>query len=202
MDPNAIREKFGGDFTADERTFIMGIDRRFTAHFAERFIGLKVLETCTGAGFTTMSLAETAAHVVTIEIDRSNQEKAIRNIETAGCASTVSFVHGSILDPDILKGLPPVDAAFIDPDWAVTGPDHVYRFTGSNTRPPADLVLKHILRITEHIAIVLPPFIDVRELDHLPSHERESLYLGDRLELFCLYFGKLMKHPGETHFRV
>ena len=40
----------------------MGIDQRFTNHFAERFVGLNVLETCTGAGFTTLSLARTAKH--------------------------------------------------------------------------------------------------------------------------------------------
>ena len=70
--PNIIREKFGDDYMADERTFIMGIDQRFTKHFAERFIGFYVLETCTGAGFTTLSLARTAKHVFTVEIDRTN----------------------------------------------------------------------------------------------------------------------------------
>ena len=69
LNPNAIREKFGDDYIADERTFIMGIDQRFTRHFAERFIDLNILETCTGAGFTTISLARTAKHVITVEID-------------------------------------------------------------------------------------------------------------------------------------
>jgi hypothetical protein len=57
INPNAIKEKFGDDYMADERTFIMGIDQRFTKYFAMRFIGLNVLETSTGAGFTTLSLA-------------------------------------------------------------------------------------------------------------------------------------------------
>ena len=70
-----IREKFGDDYVADKRTFIMGIDQRFTKHFAERFIDLNVLETCTGAGFTTLSLARTAKHVYTVENDDENQKK-------------------------------------------------------------------------------------------------------------------------------
>ena len=73
INPISIREKFGDDYLADERTYIMGIDQRFTKHFAERFIGLNVLETCTGAGFTTISLASTAKHVCTVEIDESNR---------------------------------------------------------------------------------------------------------------------------------
>ena len=102
MNLKAIREKFGDDYIADERTFIMGIDLRFTSHFAERFEGLSVLETCTGAGFTTISLARRARYVVTVEIDRSHQKQAIRNIEKAKLSFRVSFIHGDILDQRLL----------------------------------------------------------------------------------------------------
>lgn len=200
--PKAIREKFGDDYIADERTFIMGIDQRFTTHFAERFSGLTVLETCSGAGFTTISLARTAKHVFTVEIDESNQKKAINNIEQAGLLSNTTFIFGSILEPEILGEIPAFDAAFIDPDWAVTGPDHKYRFQRSNTEPPADTVLRKILEITDNVAIVLPPFIKIQEFDDLPKHEREKLYLGESHELFCLYFGCLIRSSGETEFRV
>ena len=202
INPNVIREKFGDDYIADERTFIMGIDQRFTKHFAERFIGLKVLETCTGAGFTTLSLARTAKHVFTVEIDEAIQKKAINNIEKAGLSSNVTFVLGSILETEILKELPLIDAAFIDPDWAVTGPDHEYRFQRSNTQPPADMVLRNMLKITDNVAIVLPPFINTKEFDGLPKHEREKLYLGESHELFCLYFGSLIRSLDETEFHV
>jgi hypothetical protein len=137
MDLNAIRKKFGGDYVANERTYIMGSDHRFTSHFAERFRGLDVLETFTGAGFATISLAKTAKHIYTVEIDQTHQEQAITNITTAGFLNQVSFIHGSILDQTLLNKLPFIDGAFIDPDWAVTGPDHVYCFINSNTRPPA-----------------------------------------------------------------
>ena len=133
LNPNEIREKFGDDYIADERTFIMGIDQRITRHFAERFIGLHILETCTGAGFTTISLARTAKHVITVEIDESIQKKAISNIKKAGLSAKVSFLRGSILETKTIKKIPKVDAVFIDPDWAVTGPDHIYRFQQSNT---------------------------------------------------------------------
>jgi len=202
IDPISIREKFGDDYVADDRTYIMGIDQRFTKHFAERFIGLKVIETCTGAGFTTISLARTAKHVITVEIDESNQKKAISNIEKAGLSSKVSFIFGSILDPDIFKGLTSIDAAFIDPDWAVTGPDHEYRFQQSNTQPPADVVLKNMLEITNNVAIILPPLIKAEEFEGLPKHECENLYLGESHELICLYFGDLIRSIGESEFVV
>ncbi len=202
MNSNAIREKFGDDYIADERTFILGIDQRFTAHFAERFRNLRVLETCTGAGFTTMSLARTAQHVFTVEIDRSHQEQAISNITKAGLLNQVSFIHGSILDRGLFENLPFVDGAFLDPDWAATGADHVYRFIHSNTRPPSDVLLDKIFEITDNVAIVLAPYIDVQEFKNLPGHECERLYLGESHELFCLYFGRLMKTIGESEFRL
>lgn len=195
-------EKFGDDYIADEGTFIMGIDRRFTIHFAERFVGLNVLETCTGAGFTTLSIAKTAKHVFTVEIDEMIQKKAISNIKKAGLSSNVTFIIGSILRPEILNGFPNIHAVFIDPDWAVTGPDHEYRFQRSNTRPPADVVLRNMLKITDNVAIVLPPFIKTEEFKGLPKHEREKLYLGERHELYCLYFGELKRFVGETEFYV
>ena len=202
INPFSIREKFGDDYVADECTYIMGIDQRFTKHFAERFIGLNVLETCTGAGFTTISLARTARYVFTVEIDESNQEKAITNIEKAGLSPNVSFIYGSILDPNILKGLPAIDAVFIDPDWAVMGPNHKYRFQQSNTQPPADVVLKNMLELTDNVAIILPPMINVEEFESLRNHECEHLYLGESHELFCLYFGDLKRCSGKSEFLV
>lgn len=202
LHPNAIREKFGDDYLADERTFIMGIDQRITRHFAERFAGLNVLETCTGAGFSTIALARTAQHVITVEIDESIRKKAISNVKKAGLSAKVTFLLGSILEAKTLKKIPKVDAAFIDPDWAVTGPDHIYRFQQSNTQPPADLVLRNMLNMTDNVAIVLPPFIPVEEFEGLPEHELEKIYLGDRHELFCLYFGDLIRFLGVTEFCV
>jgi hypothetical protein len=202
MKTEEIRKKFGNDYMADDNTFVMGIDLRFTTHFADRFKNLTVLETCTGAGFTTISLARVAHKVTTVEIDKSHQDQAIRNVEMAGLIGKVSFIHGSILDQTLLESLLSVDAAFIDPDWAVTGPNHVYRFIDSNTQPPADRILNKIFEFTENVAIVLPPFINVGELVGLPRHERESLFLGSSHELYCLYFGNLMKVKGATEFRV
>jgi hypothetical protein len=52
-----IHKKFGDAYVANERTFKTGIDQRFTSHIAKRFLGRHVLDTCTGAGFSTISLA-------------------------------------------------------------------------------------------------------------------------------------------------
>lgn len=196
-----VRTKFGGDFVADDRTFTMGIDLRFTKYIAERFRERRVLEACTGAGFTTIALARLAAHVVTIEIDPLHQAQARENVRRAGLVRQVTFVSGDVLSEGTLGACLPFDSAFLDPDWAVTGPGHVYRFRQSNTRPPADVLLERMLALTPDVAIVLPPLVDKREFDELPSHERQRLYMGDSHELYCLYFGRLARSNGETEHR-
>ncbi len=202
MDSQAIREKFGDDFVADVHIFKLGIDQRFTKHIAHRFRNRKVLETCTGAGFTTISIARVASHVTTVEINLSHQEQARENVKIAGFIDNVTFISGDILDEDTLKQLAPIDAAFIDPDRANTELDHEYHFINSNTRPPADVLLDRVLRINENVALVLPPYIDTQEFEGLPKNERELLYLGKSHELYCLYFGEFVSTLGETRFRV
>jgi len=202
MDPNAIRHKFGDDYIADAHTFKMGIDRRFTEHIAKRFQNMTVLESCTGAGFTTISLAKTAKHVYTVEINQAHQIQAKKNIERSKISDRVTFIQGDILDPEILNNLPQIDSAFIDPDWADEDPNHEYRFLNSTTKPPADILLNHILQLTENITLVLPPFIHMNEFRNLQEHECESLFMNDRHELFCLYFGELIRIVGSTEFQV
>ncbi len=196
-----IRAKFGDDYVANSRTYTMGINYRFTRYIAKRFNGRRVLETCTGAGFTTIALAREAIHVVTVEIDPVHQEQARQNVEKAGLLDKVTFVAGDVLDNDILNGCPPFDSAFLDPDWAVNSPKHIYRFRYSNTQPPADTLLEIVLGMTSDVAIILPPLLDTRELEGLPRHERQALYLGESQELYCLYFDSLARSHGTTELR-
>jgi hypothetical protein len=202
MDPQAIRAKFGMNYVASERTFAMGIDRRFTAKIAERFRNRRTLETCAGGGFTTIELARVAARVFTVEIDSAIQAQARQNLATAGLLDRVTFVLADILLQGTWKALGRIEAAFLDPDWAITGPDHVHRFRQSSTKPPADVLLDRVFRATRNVALVLPPALDIRELDGLPSNERQQLYMDGKHELYCLYFGDLATCHGETELRV
>lgn len=202
MNSAAIQAKFGDAYRADARAFIMGIDHRFTAHFASRIANMTVLETCTGAGFTTIALARAAQKVYTVDIDDRIQGMAKDNVEKAGLSEKVVFLSGCIMADRITRELPTIDAAFLDPDWNITGSEHVHRFIDSTTAPPADALLRRIEDITPNIALVLPPQIPVAELQHLPNHELQYLYMGDSHELLCLYFGSLARSHGASDFRV
>jgi hypothetical protein len=202
VDPRAVREKFGNDYLVNECTYVMGIDHRLTAAMAERFRGRAVLETCTGAGFTTIALARVAEQVVTVEVEPVHQQQAQANVSRAGVDDRVTFVKGDVLSTALFERLPRFDSAFLDPDWAVSGPEHVYRFTNSNTRPPADTLLRTAFTKTQDVALVLSPRVDAREFKGLPDHECQRLFLGQSLELHCLYFGRLAKCCGSTTLHV
>ena len=198
MKDEEIVKKFGGNYRADKNTFKMGIDRRITVEIAKRFKGLRVLETCTGGGFSTIALARVARSVSTVEINRAIQNQAKENIKQAKCSNKVTFILGDVMNKNIVDSLPPFDAAFLDPDWADNGQDHIYRFINSTTRPPADKLFKKILHYTKNIALVLPPVIPKNEFANLPALELQNIYLDGELVLFCLYFGTLMYTNTET----
>ena len=145
------------------------------------------------------SLAREAAHVIAAEINSTHQAQARQNLTTAGLLDRVTFLLVDIMDDRTWDGLPRVEAALLDPDWAVTGPDHVHRFVRSTTRPPADALLERTLRATDNVALVLLPRLDVHDLDALPGHEPPKALFGPRVtNSTCLYFGDLAVSLGET----
>jgi SAM-dependent methyltransferase len=202
MDAQEIIGKFGGEFVADERTFKMGIHWRITARIAERFRGRRVLETCTGGGFSTISLAREARRVITIEIDKNNQDQARQNVAKAGLTAKVDFILGDSLDRKVLGSIADIHAAFLDPDWADTGTDHIYRFRNSNTKPPADLLLETVFHFTRNVALILPPLLPKNELRGLPGFEMQRVCLDDKHALLCLYFGELAERIGESELKI
>jgi 16S rRNA G966 N2-methylase RsmD len=162
---------------------------------------MQVLETCTGGGFSTIALACYAERVITVEIDSNRVNQAKYNCSKAGVIDKVQFLHGDVLSSEIRSSLPDFEAAYLDPDWAVTGTDHVFRFRRSNTKPPSDELLRFVLGKTDSAVLIQPPTIDAQQFNGLPSHEVESLFLDDEHALYCLYFGRLKTVTGRSIFQ-
>ena len=120
----------------------------------------------------------------------------------AGLKDKVTFVLGDVINPATVDKSIRFDAAFLDPDWAVTGDNHQFRFRNSNTQPPADKLLDYISGITPNFALVLPPLINPSEFNGLPEHEMQRLYIDNEHVLLCLYFGDLKLTGGATEYRA
>jgi 16S rRNA G966 N2-methylase RsmD len=194
--------KFGAEYFVDDYTFKMGIDLRFSQHLAQRFKDLIVLETCAGAGFSTISLARYARHVYSVEIDSARVEMARKNAEIAGVVKTITFLHGDIMTKKILDSIPHINGAFLHPDWADSGEHPIYRFINSTTRPPSDKLLQLILAITPNITLIQPPYINPAEFKDHPPHECESFIMNGKHELYALHFGRLAGRSKNSAFRV
>lgn len=202
MDKEKIIQKFGKDYYCDDFSFTMGIDLRFADHLAQRFKDNIVLETCSGAGFTTISLAKYARYVYSVDIDEFRLEIARKNSQIAGLENKISFLNVDVNDKKTLDIIPCVDSAFIDPEWAISVDNHVFRFLNSNTIPPSDELLELINTKTPNITLVQPPKIDKKEFENLLPHECEYMFLNNQHELYCLHFGKLAKFIGDTKFEI
>jgi len=202
MDLEKIKQKFGDVYYANEDTFRLGINIKFTDHLAQRFKGKMVLETCTGGGFTTLSLAKYANHVFTFEIDKKRIEDAIKNCKKAGVDNKISFFN---MDIHKIKGMEikkVINAAFLDPDWDNVVSNYIYRFHNSMTKPKSDVLLKEMQEITDNITLVQPPYIDIGEFNGLKEHELEKLYIDNELALLCLHFGDLRNKARNTEYSV
>lgn len=202
MDLEKIKQKFGDLYCVDEDTFRLGINIKFTDHLAQRFRGKMVLETCTGGGFTTLSLAKYANHVFTFEIDKKRMEDAKKNCKKAGLDNKISYFN---MDIHMIKEMEirnVINAAFLDPDWNNVVSNYVYRFQNSMTRPKSDILLREIQEITDNITLIQPPYIDISEFKELREHKLEKLYLDNELALFCLHFGDIKNEVKNTEYSV
>jgi hypothetical protein len=200
MDRESIKAKFGADYEASDLTYRVGLDVRFANHIADRFAGRVVLETCTGGGFTSISLARKAAHVFSVEIDSEVQKEAKRNAAIAGVAEKITFIRSDIFDINIDRLPQRINAAIIDPDCTDNG--HMRSFQDSTTRPPSDWILEYLSDYTENITLVQPPEIDEKEFSPLLPHELERMYMSGHLEFYCLHFGELARTKGTSEFRL
>lgn len=203
MNADEILQKFGSDYIADNDTFRFGINIIFTDHLAKRFAGKTVLETCSGGGFTTISLAKYAKHVYSFEINNKRINDAKNNCLKAGFSNKVTFINKDIYEIECMDDIKKeVEAAFIDPDWNNLQNGYQYHFKNSMTKPASDILLSFILTITKNVTLVQPPYIEKNEFINLPEYEFEELKIGDEKALYCLHFGNLIRTKGNSSFTI
>ena len=122
MEKRRILEKFGKEYQVDNDTFIMGIHHLLGGHIAQRFKGYNlVLDACCGAGFMSIALAKYVNQVIAVDVNPKNLELAENNAKIARVSNQIKFIPGNILDKSNLNKIPEIDAAFLDPDWAMIG---------------------------------------------------------------------------------
>jgi len=142
----------------------------------------------------TIALARNARKVIAVEINPEHIEQAKINAKIAHVESKIVFILGDILDNKVLNRIGNIDGAFLDPDWAAVENEkstHVSKL--SNMQPPGDRLFAKIFKKTKNVCLRLPKEIDLANLQELPPHELEKIYLDKDFKFYCAYFGKLAK---------
>ncbi|MGD0729063.1 MAG: methyltransferase domain-containing protein [Candidatus Micrarchaeaceae archaeon] len=205
MNKGNILKKFGREnYKLANDTYVMGIHQILGTHIAQRFADCDIiLEACTGAGFMLIPLAQNVKKVITVEINSEHLKQAKNNIKIAGVNSKIRFILGNILEDKVMKKIPKIDAAFLDPDWAEAGKSKSAHATKlSSMQPPADILLNKTIKKTPNVALRLPKELNLRELRKVPPHELEKIYLDNDFKFYCAYFGKLARKIGRTRFEA
>ncbi len=204
MDRDSILKKFGQEFVVTDDTYIMGIHRLFGEKLGARFQGLhRVLDACSGAGFTALAIARVVDTVVAVDINPAHIQLARENVCIAGLESKVEFIEGDLTDDTLWDKIGDIDGAQLDPDWAPPGAHKKMHVSSlEEMSPPADVLLRCALSRTENISCRLPKTIELSELDSFPPHEIEKNYLNEKFCFYTVYFGKLIREIGITELRL
>lgn len=200
VETHLIVEKFGALYKITDDTFKMGTHQVCAQHIAKRFKGSSVvLDSCVGAGFMTIVIAQYVQKVIAVDINSDHLELARQNAEIAGVQHKIDFIEGDIMTSSIWKRIGKIDAAFLDPDWRPVGnavEDHTTKL--AEMQPPADKLLKRVNSSTKNIALRLPKIIDQNELDNFLQNEIEQMNLDGSIKFYTVYFGNLMNAKGFT----
>lgn len=197
-------DKFGRAYDVNQETFTMGVNHLFADHIASKFKGCKVvLDTCCGAGFIAIALANCVDKVITVDINPEHLAQAKNNANIAGVSDKIVFIHGDIISNKIISSISFFDGAFLDPDWARAGDDktiHTSRL--SEMQPPADVLLELIRSRIENIALRLPKEIDTGELEKYKNYKIERFLMNGKIKFFTIYFGKLLESTKTDLFEI
>ncbi len=195
-------QKFGKEYVVNDDTYHMGIHQALGEHVATRFEECKVvLDACAGAGFMSLALARHVSKVIAVDINAEHLAQARENARIEERVEQIEFVEGDVLK--VLPGIPFLDGAFLDPDWARPGDKKTIHVSAlENMEPSATRLYMEVAEKTKNICLRLPKTFNSEELKKLPACEFEAVYLNDDLKFYCAYWGKLVKKEGNTEIRI
>jgi len=155
---------------------------------AERLACNKILEIGAGIGSQTIAFSKTCAQVLGIEKNKERGEILKKTIEELQIKN-VEVIIGDALDEDIsrkIKEFKP-EIIFCDTERKASGERKI-----DEIKPKPETVIKKYSKVTERIAIEIPPFTPDTELLG-EDFEKEFISIEGKLNRLTLYFNSLKK---------
>ncbi|MEM2956537.1 MAG: class I SAM-dependent methyltransferase [Candidatus Pacearchaeota archaeon] len=155
---------------------------------AERLKCNTIVDLGAGIGGQTIAFAETCKKVIAVEIHPEQIEILKKNIEILGIKN-VEIIIGNALDEIVIKKIKAMkpDIVFCDTERAEKGKRSI-----DELKPDIWKLIEEYSKITEKIAIEIPPFIS--DLNRLKEeYEKEFISLNGKLNRLTIYLRKLKK---------
>lgn len=140
-----------------------------------------------GVGIQTIAFARACKRVIAIDTDARKVDYAKENLKLEGITN-VEFIVGDGLE--YLKKAKSADIVFIDPERLASEPLRSI----DTIRPSIPDILKAAKRLTDKVAIELPP--QLRDIDF--DCEKEYCSLNHELNRLTIYFGSLKRSAASA----
>ncbi len=162
---------------------------------AKRLSCNTIVDLCCASGFQSFAFAKTCKKVIAIDLDPQKIARAKENAKTLNIKN-IEFHVGDVLEPHIIKLAIGADIIFCDPERLESEPKR----TIDTIIPNIKELLEEYQKITQNIAIELPPLLEQDEINTLrpnfknlkpQSFEKEYITYQGRTNRLTLYFGSL-----------
>lgn len=185
-----MENKFSKEIHADDDAFYMSNPEISGKYLASKLSSYRTaVELCSAVGMTCICLAEVMDKVYGVELDERRIEDAKYNASLYGVEEKTNFVHGDVLDEDILKSIK-ADVAILDPDWSIdksTPQDHAFNL--NDTKPNIlELYNKVRKNITHNIVIRVSKNFTKETLSKIGKCEIENIIYEGRIRFKYAYF--------------
>jgi len=175
-----FNEKSNLDFYMNETDLRFATNELAANWRAKRLACDVLVEVGSGIGIQTFAFAKTCGKVIAIEIDPRKVSYAKATAEKQNITN-VEFICGDGIEE--LKKIEKADVVFMDPERA---PSEEVRDLAT-IKPNVNEIIKQAQRLTNKIAIELPPQLFTINLDC----EKEYLSIDQKLNRLTVYLGDL-----------
>jgi len=178
---NAKNRKLNPWFVFNEDDLRFATNEDVADYRAKRLRCNTIVDIGCGIGIQAIAFAKNCKKVIAIDIDSKKIAYARINAEVSK-AKNIEFIEGDALE--VLDKISKADIVFWDPERP---PEEKVRSLGS-FKPSFEELMKKAGKLTEKIAIELPPQISIKE-----DCEKEYISLNNSLNRLTGYFGPLKK---------
>ncbi len=195
-----MKDKFTKEILADKDAYYMSCPEIVGKHIASQLRQFKnCVELCCAVGMLSIQLTKIMEKVYAIDIDGKRIESAKKNAKMYGAEGKIEFIHGDVLDADLLRKIV-AQVAILDPDWSKYAEKSIHVNSIDETQPSLremfNLAKRHI---TQNIVIRMPASFTFGTLRDLGFCRIENIIWDNSTKFKVAYFLDSIQRNEESN---